>query len=143
MKNLLKILFIAVIGVSLTSCGNSKTSESENIDSTKTEYGIAKVDVFYFHATRRCTTCLEIEKVANEIVNDEYKNKDVRFFSINFDEEANSEISEKFNVSWSSLFISSGNQVEDLTDLAFQTATAEPHKLKEKMRSVIDTYLNQ
>jgi thiol-disulfide isomerase/thioredoxin len=143
MKNLITTLIVAFIAITFTSCGNSQTSESEQSDTTKTEYGIAKAEVFYFHATRRCPTCLKIEEVAKEVVESEYKDKDVRFYSINFDEETNKEISEKFNVSWSSLFISSGEQFEDLTDLAFQVATSDPDKLKEKMRSVIDIYLNQ
>lgn len=143
MKNLLTTLIIAFIAITFSSCGNSQTTESDQTDSSGTEYGIAKVEVFYFHATRRCPTCLKIEEVAKEVVETEYKDKDVRFYSINFDEESNKEISEKFNVSWSSLFISSGDQFEDLTDLAFQVATSDPDKLKEKIRSAIDIYLNQ
>ncbi len=142
MKTMLKTLIIALVVISAASCGSSQTSDTNKADSLKTEYGNAKVEVFYFHATRRCPTCLKIEEVAKELINTAYAGQDVKFYSINFDEDENKTIAEKYNVTWSSLFISSGEKFEDLTDLAFQVVTSDPKKLTDRMKSTIDVYLH-
>lgn len=140
MKNYIQTLFVAALALIIVSCGNSQTGDSP-VPSDSTEYGIAKVDVLYFHAERRCPTCLKIEEVAKKVVETYYADKDVEFFVINFEEEANAEIVKKFNVVWSSLFISSGEKVEDLTDYAFQVVKSDENALIERMRSVIDVFL--
>ena len=136
MKGLLLAVFAIVL---FTFCGNNKSNESGKEEAT--EYGIAKVEVFYFHATRRCPTCNKIEEVAKDFVGSAYAGQDVKFYSINFEEKQNTEIANKFNVTWSSLYISSGDRVEDITDLAFQVVNANPEQLTEKIQSTIDLFL--
>jgi thiol-disulfide isomerase/thioredoxin len=68
-----------------------------------------KVQVFLFHSTQRCTTCIAIGKLAGETV-DEYFQPELRdgkieFREINIDLPENKELAQKFQASGSSLFI--------------------------------------
>jgi len=137
----MKVFLLAAFAIVLFAfCGNNKTNENSTTETT--EYGIAKVEVFYFHATRRCPTCNKIEEVAKDFVLAQYAGQDVKFYSINFEEKQNTEIANKFNVTWSSLYIASGERVEDITDIAFQVVNANPEQLTEKMKSIIDMFLH-
>ncbi len=123
------------------SCGSGqaeKTTENE-----QTVFGKSKVEVYYFHATRRCATCNRIEEIAQNVVEQDYGNSDVKFFSINFDEKENKAMVEKYQIGWSSLIIASAGDFEDITDLAFQMAMADPEKLEVRINEVIDAYLNR
>jgi hypothetical protein len=141
MKALLKTVLLICMVCLIAACGNSRTEE-EKAGETPTEYGVSKVEVYYFHTDRRCKTCLNIEEVAQNLIKSDYSDQDVKFYSINFDNDENKAIAEKYNVTWSSLFVTSGEKFEDLTDLAFQVANSEPQKLSDKMKEVIDLYLN-
>jgi predicted membrane-bound dolichyl-phosphate-mannose-protein mannosyltransferase len=141
MNRLFKFTLLILVFV-FASCGNqSGESTSQSDDSNSIEYGIAPVEVYYFHATRRCPTCNKIEDVAKEFVLNNYQDSGVKFFSINFEESQNKDIADRFNVAWSSIFIVSGDKFEDLTDLAFQVINANPKQLTDKIQSVIDLYL--
>jgi len=141
MKTIFKSFTIISFMFLFIACGNSQSDQGKN-DETPTEYGISKVEVYYFHTDRRCKTCLNIEEVAHNLIKSDYADQDVKFYSINFDKNENKSIAEKYNVTWSSLFVTSGEKFEDLTDLAFQVANSEPQKLSDRMKEVIDLYLN-
>jgi predicted membrane-bound dolichyl-phosphate-mannose-protein mannosyltransferase len=142
MKTMNRLLILAGIAFLIASCGNSQTNEVKADNATATEYGAAKVEVYYFHATRRCQTCNKIEDVSKDFVNSNYKDADLKYYSINFEENQNKEIAKKYNVAWSSLYIASGDSYEDLTDLAFQVINTNPEQLTDRIKSIIDGYLN-
>lgn len=141
MKTIIQALLFAGFAFFMVSCGSSQADQSKE-DKKGTEYGNSRVEVLYFHSARRCPTCLKIEEVAEEFVKTAYTDQDVKFYSINFDEDENRSIAEKYNVTWSSLFIASGERFEDLTDLAFQVVKTDPSELTGRMKSVIDVYLS-
>ena len=68
-----------------------------------------KVQVFLFHATKRCTTCIAIGRLAGETVNEyfqpELRDGKIEFREINIDLPENKELAQKFQASGSSLFI--------------------------------------
>lgn len=76
-----------------------------------------RVDVVYFHPTRRCYSCMWLEAGTNYTVNtyfaDELASGELTFQVINIDDEANSEIVGKYGAFTSSLFI---NTVRDGID---------------------------
>jgi len=101
-----------------------------------------KVEVYYFHFTRRCTTCNNVEKVARESVETLYPEQvkigEITFQSINLDEKEGEAVGKKVKVNGQSLVIVSGDQKIDLTDKAFLYANGNPEKLKAEIRKVVE-----
>ncbi len=121
------------------ACSSQKEKEESQEDLV---LGEAKVEVYYFHGDRRCPNCNAIERVAGNLVNEEYKNNDdVKFFIINFERPQNKEIAEKYGITWSSLIIASGENFIDLTLEAFQYSLSNPDFFKSEMRDVINDFL--
>jgi hypothetical protein len=100
------------------------------------------VIVYYFHATRRCATCLSIERITRGVIKDRYKDdKRVTFLTINVDEEKNATLAERYEVAGSGLIVCSGKKNTDLTTKAFQYAKSDPGKLQSALIKAIDGYL--
>ena len=68
-----------------------------------------KVEVFLFHRTQRCTTCIAIGKLSGQTVEERFGQEvlsgKVVFREVNVDEPQNKELAEKFKASGSALFI--------------------------------------
>lgn len=110
------------------SCCSSQTS-SPSIDASK-------VNVVYFHTTRRCATCQAVEKVTKEALTKHFDNS-VPFHSINREEEK--ELAKKYEVEWQTLLIVKGDQVKNLTNEAFLNARTKPEKLEALIKSTIES----
>lgn len=82
---------------------NSKTTEVQEKNPAE------KIQVFLFHPTQRCITCITIGKYAKETVeqkfSEEVKSGKIEFREINIDLPENKELAAKFKVTGSSLFI--------------------------------------
>ncbi|MFA7319257.1 MAG: nitrophenyl compound nitroreductase subunit ArsF family protein [Parcubacteria group bacterium] len=80
--------------------GIAKTEESKPAE---------KIQVFLFHATQRCSSCIAIGKYAQETVEqkfpDELKSGRIEFKEINIDLPENKELAIKFKATGSALFI--------------------------------------
>lgn len=117
-----KKIIISIIGVALIGTiffiarnGNKPTeAQSQNNQAienqSKTEKQKAdKVEVFVFHATHRCYSCVTIGKYAGETVTEffqpELRDGKIEFREINIDLPENKELARKFQASGSSLFI--------------------------------------
>lgn len=108
-----------------------------------------RVEVLYFHGKQRCATCMAIEKNAKEAVEaqfaDELKNGTVVFKSIDISKAENEKIAEKYEVTWSSLFIckwKNGKEThENLTEYAFANARTAPDTFKSGVIEKIKTSL--
>ena len=118
-KKIIVILAFLTTAFAVTGCaGQGKTTNSatQRIPSVATESLMTrsvqkadKVQVFLFHATQRCPTCIAIGKLAGETVDEyfqpELKNGKIEFREINIDLPENRELAQKFQASGSSLFI--------------------------------------
>jgi len=86
----------------------SKTSNSGN-KTDVTTIKPDKVEVFLFHATRRCATCIAIGKLSGETVYEyfqpELRDGKIEFREINIDLPENKALAQKFQASGSALFI--------------------------------------
>ncbi|PLX13819.1 MAG: hypothetical protein C0597_11090 [Marinilabiliales bacterium] len=106
-----------------------------------------KVEIYYFHYTRRCVTCMAVENVTKEALEEIYtsqlKNEDIVFKTINLDEADSEEIAEKLNVSGQTLLIVAGDKKENITTDAFLNARSHPDKLKDILKSKIDPLLEK
>jgi hypothetical protein len=143
MKRLTFISLVAILAVSMVSCGGS--TEKKQAETTKVEVAeTAKVLVYYFHSKQRCKTCLAVQDVAGKTIADNFaENSNVKFFELDFTEAENSAIAEKFEVAGSALMIVSGEDHINLTPLAFANAIKNPDVLKEAMVTEINNYLNK
>ena len=76
-----------------------------------------KVEVFLFHRTQRCTTCIAIGKLSGQTIEErfglEVLSGKVAFREVNIDEPQNKELAEKFKAGGSALFI---NTIRDGND---------------------------
>ncbi|MBN2612382.1 MAG: hypothetical protein JXB00_12560 [Bacteroidales bacterium] len=132
----LKVLFFALVVLSMNTSCNAQTNENDKTKVLKVD----KVEVYYFHYTRRCATCNSVESVSKEAVNEFYGGK-VSFAGYNLDEEAGKSKGEELGVSGQSLLIVSGNTKINITNEGFMNARSNPDKLKQIIKEKIDPLL--
>lgn len=130
-------VFITIIALSMNiSCSAQTNKEDENAQVSNTE----KVEVFYFHYTRRCATCNAVESVSKEAVAELYGEK-VSFAGFNLEEENGKQKGEQLRVSGQTLLIVSGDTQINITNEGFMNARSNPDKLKQIIKEKIDPLL--
>jgi hypothetical protein len=100
----------------------------------------ATVEVYYFHYTRRCPTCLAVEEETKKAVAELYAGK-VSFASFNLDEAEGQKKGEAVGVSGQTLLIVKGKDKIDLTNEGFLYAKTNPEELKKILSEKIDPLL--
>lgn len=146
-----KLILALAMCIGLTACGNGnvKKNGTMNVEQTASQEVNDHVEILYFHGKQRCATCMAIEKNAKEVIEaqfaEEIKNGTVVFKTIDISQPENGMIVEKYEVTWSSLFISKwkdGEEVyENLTKYAFANARNNPDAFKNEISSKIRTAL--
>lgn len=134
-------LFISILAIALgsSSCKNQGSKkEVAGAISTST------VNVYYFHFTRRCATCMAVEENARKAVDslypNEFKSGDYSFISLNLDEENTKEIADKLGVGGQTLMVVRGDKKIDITSAAWMAAH-DLDKMKEEIQSGINKIL--
>lgn len=133
----LSLFIVSVFGLMLQSC---TSPEPENI---KVEVVAEKtiepegVHVYYFHSTRRCSTCKAVENVTVEAIT-EYFNGDISFESINMEEDKDNSLLKKYEVTGQTLLVINDDSVIDLTSDAFMMARIKPKEFKSLVKSTIE-----
>lgn len=141
-----KLLLISLMCLGLVSCGNRPADTGKT---TAEQPRKDCVEVLYFHSKQRCATCIAIENNTKEVVEgqfaEELKNGTLIFRSIDISEKENSEIAEKYEVTWSSLFVckwKNGKETyENLTEYAFANARTAPETFREGLAAKITELL--
>ena len=95
------------------------------------------IKVYYFHATRRCVTCVAVENVSRKAIKDNYGDE-IDFIVINREKEENLALVEKYKVSGQTLIVVKDDKVENLTNAAFMNARKKPGQLEELIISTIE-----
>lgn len=112
---------------------------------TKKATSDTKIEVYYFHSTRRCITCNAVESVTKDAIAQLYptqmKSGQITFKSINLDEKGNEAILKKCKTEGQSLLFLAKNKRIDLTDKAFMYAKNSPNKLKAEVKKTVDSLL--
>lgn len=109
-----KLIWILGICLGLAACGGNGTKKnvSGNVGQAQLQERNERVEILYFHGKQRCATCVAIEKNAKEAVEKEFaeelKNGSVVFKSIDISIPENEKIADKYEVTWSSLFVCAG-----------------------------------
>ena len=141
--------------LALVSCGMQGRSEKEIQTSDKAVVENSEitakdhVEVLYFHGKQRCATCIAIENntlaVMKENLAEQVKKGEVVFKVIDISKKENEKIAEKYEVTWSSLFVvryKNGQEIaENITQFAFGNARKSPEVFKEGLVKTINDML--
>ena len=137
MKQLLSLSFALMVMLGSLSC-EAQTNKKQAKANVAT-----KVEVYYFHFTRRCHTCETVEEESKKAVEalypEQVKKGTITFQALNLDDESSKKIAEKLKVSGQSLLVVKGGKQIDLTDKAFMYATTTPDKLKAEIKKAIES----
>lgn len=102
-----------------------------------------QVEVYYFHATMRCPTCLAVEeqtrKTLDENFAEDMKSGAIQLKVLNLEEKDNKAISEKFEIGWSSLilYVPASDKSVNLTEDAFANARSHPDEFRAELEKQI------
>jgi hypothetical protein len=106
----------------------------------------AKLQIIYFHAERRCPTCISIEentkKTINTYFSKQLKDGTISFQVLNVEDEKNQKLVEKYQAEGSALFLTyTVNKKEattDFTNFAFSYSRNEPEKFISGLKAEIE-----
>ena len=121
------------LGLFACGGGNSKAQKDNARENMKD-----RIEVLYFHGKQRCATCMAIEQRTRETLEgqfaDELKNGTLVFRVIDISQPENEALADKYEVTWSSLFVcrwKAGRETpENLTEFAFGNARTAPDAFK-------------
>lgn len=127
------MIFALIIG--LVSCGSGENTANAKSPAND------RMEVIYFHGKQRCATCMAIEKNTREVLNsmfaNELKNGKVVFKIVDISTQEGEKIADKYEVTWSSLFINkwkNGKETRNnMTEFAFGNARKNPNAFKKEL----------
>lgn len=150
-------MILACFLLVVAACGNSGSRNAAQ-DKIKTEASVNavkaaenRVEVLSFHAKQRCATCIAIEQNTESLLKEKFadriKNGTLVFKVIDISEKENEAIAEKYEVTWSSLFVVTVNggeeKAENLTEMAFAKARTAPETFKSELEGKVNSALAQ
>lgn len=108
-----------------------------------------KIVVYYFHATRRCPTCLGIQDNIEQTINEKFAGEiaggKLAFEELNFEEDANKRFVDEYQLSFSTMIVAAqanGKTVKwENAEEVWEHAHNAP-ALKAYVEKMIRTYLN-
>lgn len=99
------------------------------------------VQVYYFHNTRRCETCMNVERQAklalNQLYPEQMKAGKVSFTALNIEEAQGKKEAERLGVEGQTLLVVRPDKKVDLTDKAFLYCNTSPEKLKAAIQEAV------
>jgi hypothetical protein len=106
-----------------------------------------KVEVLYFHFSRRCVTCIAVENKTQEAISalypEEYSKGLITFASVNLEDEKSKPIAERAKVTGQALVIMSGEVRKDLTAEGFMYANTNFEKFKSEIKKTMDPLVKE
>lgn len=144
-----KLFYLLIATIVLISCGNGSKNKTET--SIAKENQTNRVEVLYFHGAQRCITCRAIEAntvaLLDSLYSKEQADGKIIFKVIDISKKENEQIADKYEVTWSSLFVNDWKDgkenVNNMTEFSFSNARNAPDKFKEGIKSKIDELLKQ
>lgn len=139
MKRFLKFGIAIVLMLGSWSCVAQETKKTETSATT-----VSKVEVYYFHFSRRCNTCVSVEENAKlaveQLYADKVKTGEYTFTGINLDDESSKAIAAKLGVGGQSLLVVCGKNKVDITDKGFMNAH-NLEKMEAEIKKAVDNVL--
>ncbi len=144
-----KLLYLVVPALLLTACGSSSKKQDVKNQTKNTQPN--HIEVLYFHAAQRCMTCRSIEANVTHLLDSLYTTElqkgKITYKIIDISKSENEAIANKYQVSWSSLFINrwkdGKESTNNLTRFSFSNARTAPEKFNEGIKTKIDELLKQ
>lgn len=138
MKKFLLVFIISIIALAYSN-------NPANASNDKKQKQKDRVEILYFYGKQRCATCIAIEKNTRETVEavfaDEVEKGVLVFRTIDITKKENEKIADKYEVTWSSLFIckwkNGKEKYENLTEFAFKNARNAPETFKKGLETKI------
>lgn len=100
-----------------------------------------KVEVYYFHYSRRCNTCVSVQDNAKLAVETLYADKvkagKYEFKDFNLEEADGKTIGKQLGIDGQTLVVVYGSKKVDITDKGFMYAN-DPEKMKEIIKNAVD-----
>jgi hypothetical protein len=141
MKKLISLSVLALLVVSFFTVSSIAANKKAQTVVSKS----AKVEVYYFHFTRRCMTCNAVESESKAAIAALYptqaKKGLITFKAVNLDEKTSEALAKKCNAEGQALLVISGGKRVDLTEQGFMYAKSSPDKLKAELKKVIDALI--
>jgi len=141
-------VILILLAISISSPKNNNTTENTNKSDDTGIVTASKVEVFLFHATQRCPTCIRIGQLANATVEERFSEQlragRIEFREINIDFPENKELAEKFQAGGSALFINAIRNGQDNIKedtMVWQLAGGDATKFKNYLSDKIKTTL--
>lgn len=138
MKKTISILMVLLLMSTVFSANAEKPKKSTASTLSKA----TKIEVYYFHFTRRCATCQAVETESQKAIialyPDQYKSGKITFKSVNLSDKDSKVLAKKHQVDGQALLIICRNKRFDLTEQGFLYAKNNPDRLKQELKQVID-----
>lgn len=143
-----KILFLLIACFALLSFQTNAKQEAATQNPQEVTVG-DRVEVLYFHGKRRCATCMAIEENARAAVETHFSPQvsegKVVFRVIDITQKENEQLAEKYEVTWSALFVvkyKDGKETrKNLTEFAFAQARKSPEHFKDEVVKTVSDML--
>ncbi|MEI7501089.1 MAG: nitrophenyl compound nitroreductase subunit ArsF family protein [Bacteroidota bacterium] len=142
MKRIISVSILLIMSTAFYAFAGSFSSSSNGTSAVAPE---KKIEVLYFHFTRRCMTCNNVERVSKEAVDTQFANQvksgEITYNSVNLDEKNGEAIGAKYKIEGQTLIIISGDKRVDLTSMGFMYANNSPEKLKAEIKKAVESLL--
>jgi hypothetical protein len=138
----MKTFFIFLISLmffpGISACGPGAAGEQNKKEIANTE---GKVEVYYFHFTRRCASCVNVQKATEKVLKDHYKeeleNGTIIYNEVNLSDPESREIAKKLGIGRQALIVISGDKAFDLTMQGFMLASRDYDQFKAALDGAI------
>ena len=142
-----KLFYTLIAAILLISCSNSTEKKTETASTDVKQAN--RIEVLYFHGAQRCVTCKAIESNTKALLDSLYSNEiasgKIVYKIIDISQKENEEVADKYEVTWSSLFVNrwknGTEEVNNMTEFGFANAKSDPDSFKNGIKSKIDELL--
>ncbi len=143
MKTFFIFLISLLILPVMSACGQNSPG---NQNQQETAVASSKVDVYYFHFTRRCVSCVNVQNATGKVLKDHYARElsegTIVFHEINLSEPESREIAQMLDVGGQGLLIVNGDKKFDLTMQGFMHAGRNYERFEKEMVEAISRAKN-
>lgn len=135
LKGALRFILLAFVLASLAwvVVRETKTVKPQSESETAVAAKADALIVYYFHGSRRCTTCMKIEELASQAVTANFAEKlasgDVVFRSVNLEAPGNEHFVKDFDLITNTVVMQRGDKFEKFDDIWDLVGTPEPFEL--------------
>ncbi len=138
MRTFFIFLISMLIFPGISACGQSTAGERQ---SGVNPESADVVEVYYFHFTRRCVTCVNVQKATEKVLKDHYKEElesgTIVYHEINLSDPESREIAQRLGVGRQSLLVASGESKYDITMQGFMLASRDYDQFKATLEEAI------